>query len=90
MEVELPAPVTTSDAACPVAIASSGVAPAATVVAIAYCASWAAIAASCASIFYVAAMLAAASTATCCLFISIYAFFSTNRCSSCFVEGIVL
>ena len=76
MVAELHAPVIASDAACPVAIDSSVVAPAANAVAIACCARWTAIAASCASIYSVSALLAAAPAAACCRWISLSAFFS--------------
>ena len=75
MGAELPAPVTASNVACPDAIASSMVAPAASAEAIACCVRWAAISASCASICSVAALLAAASAAACCRWIYLSAFF---------------
>jgi hypothetical protein len=90
MGVELPAPVTASDAACPVAIASSGVALAASADAIACFARWAAIAASCASICCIAALLVAASGAAYCRWISMSAFLSNSICSSSSTQGSVL
>ena len=84
------APVGVSIAACPAAIASSFVAPAASAAAIACCARWAVIAASCASICSFAALLAAAFTAACCRFRSFSAFLSSRFCSSCSIQGRVL
>jgi hypothetical protein len=75
MGPELPTPVTAFDVACPVAIASSVVAPAISAAAIACCARWAAIAASCASICSVAALLVVSSAAACCHWVFISAFF---------------
>ena len=90
MWAELAAPVDVSIAACPAAIASSFVVPAANTAVIAYCARWAAIAASCASICSFAARLAAASAAACCRFSSFSDFLFSNFCISCSVQGRVL
>jgi hypothetical protein len=90
MGAELPAPVTVCVAACPVAMASFGVALAARATAIACCARWAALAASCASICHVTILLVAASAAACCLLISRSAFLSSYVWSSCSVHGSVL
>ena len=87
---ELPAPITASDATCPVANASSGVAHAAKAAAIACCARWAAIAASCASICFVADWFVDISAAACCLLISQFAFLSICFWSSYSVQRSVL
>ncbi len=84
------APAVVSITACPAAIASSFVAPAASAAAIACCARWATIASSCASICSFATMLAAASAAAYCRFSSFSAFLSSSFCSSCSVQGRVL
>jgi len=90
MGAKLPAPATASDAACPVAIASSGVALAANAAAIACCARWVAVDASCASICSIDALLAAASVAAYRRLISFSAFLSNSICSYSFVQESVL